>query len=197
MMEMFILLFRREDHMFNLKQIGFCSILFLLIACSDSTYNRGGRGVYRSPYGTPVGGIAGAPAGVAVLSSNASANVSRMQMQIFGTGGQSALDYNGTAQFRGTMEFPGNYGSNYTNYQNPHYSSSYTSYSPQQQCSGPVQFNCQGTLSNQGKFNCQTTPAFGGGIYTIKGILEAGRTTAENYEIASVVVLGPCTLPRP
>ncbi len=182
--------------MFYLKYIGFCAALSLLPACGGGTsYNR--RGITNNPYG---GGITtGVSAGVAVLSSSTGANVSQMQMQIFGTGGKSAMIYNGTAQLTGTITFSGNYGSNYTNisYPTPQYPSAYSAYPAySQSCAGgPVQFNCQGSVS-RGHFSCPNA-SIRGNVYKISGILGPGRTTAENYEIISVTVLGPCTTPRP
>ena len=183
--------------MFHLKYIG---ILFLLMACGDNTYNKR-TSRYPSPYGTS--NIArGASAGVATLSSSTASNVNQMQMQIFGTGGRSALAYNGTAQFTGTITFSGNYSSNYSNYNTniyqpptPHYPSAYPGHSPQQRCpAGPVQFTCQGTLSS-GHFKCPNASIYGS-AYTISGVLGSGRTTAENYEMISVTVIGLCTTPR-
>ena len=183
--------------MFHLKYAGFCFALFLLSACggSNTTYNKGTGPL--SPHRTP-GSVAGTSAGVAVLSSSAGSNVSQMQMQIFGTHGKSAMAYNGTAQLTGTMTFTGNYGSSYTYTAYPPHTPGYPAapLHPQQNCSsGPVQFNCQGTLSN-GHFSCPNA-SIRGSVYKISGILGPGRTTAENYEIISVTVLGPCTMPSP
>ena len=102
-----------------------------------------------------------------------------MRMQIFGTNGQSATIYDGPAQFRGELTLS-----------NTVYSSQ------QQQCptGRPVPFSCQGRLYSRGNFECQANLGYGGG-YRIIGLLGEKKTTSQNYEIISVQVTGPCTVP--
>lgn len=174
--------------MLNFKQIGFCSILFLLLAACD---DRGGV----SPYGGTGGAVLGDSAGVAVLISNSGSNLSQMSMQIYGTGGQSALAYNGTAQFQGKLMFSNVYNSQNAYHQYP-VTSGYSAYPSSNQCQsgGSIAFKCQGRLFNEGNFDCQAN-LVPGGSHRIYGILGSPKTTSQNYEIVSVTVDGPCTFP--
>lgn len=190
--------------MFNTRYIGFL-LLFTLLACSDSNrngfnrYNRHNHYNQNSPYGNQYGGARGAPAGVAVLvSSIASRGVTQMTMNIFGTGGKSATVYNGPAQFTGTMTLSSLYNTNagVSPYSNVHpHSRSYHTSPAQRQCpsSGQIQFNCQGRLLNS-TFTCQAN--IYGGSYRINGMLGQKQNTAQDYEIQSVEVDGPCTRPN-
>ncbi|MDE0151673.1 MAG: hypothetical protein OXK80_04140 [Bdellovibrionales bacterium] len=190
--------------MFNLKQLGFFSVLFLLLACGGNTpYRRSGVGTLHGPYGN-IG--MGGGRGSASLVSDEMSNVRGMTMYISGTGGQSALTYNGPAQFQGQITFKNVYGSQYSNIHPalPHVPpTSHSSYHGTQ-CStgGAVQFNCQGHITNGGpgttqggQFTCQAN-IVPGGMHRIDGILGGKRINSQDYEIIGVQVIGPCTTPR-
>ena len=180
--------------MFNIKQLSFYSVLLLLMACGDSSNRRTTTG---SPYNSPyTGGVgAGAPSGVAVMVTNSmSINVTRMQMNIFGTGGQSAEVYDGPARFQGTITFSQTCSnrSQYpnTNPQQPQYSG--------QQCpaaGGNIRFNCQGRIYSKGNFECQAN--LFGSSHIITGALGPKKITAQDYEIIGVKVQGSCMPPCP
>lgn len=188
--------------MFNIKQFGFFSILFLLLACeSNITNRRPGYGSPHGPYGNNIG--IGGGTGTASLVSDEMSNVRDMTMYISGTGGQSALTYSGPAQFRGTLILKNIYGSQYPN----NYPTTGYPHTPQYsggRCSaGPVQFSCQGHITSGGPgttqggdFKCQANIP-GGGMHLIKGTLGGKRVAAQDYEIIGVQVIGPCTTPRP
>ena len=187
--------------MFNIKQLSFYLLLvLLLIACGGSQRRPvGGSPYYPSPGGA--GGIgAGAPSGVAVMVTNSmSINVTRMQMNIFGTQGQSAaIQYSGPARFQGSITFSQTCSNQYSYPNNRAYPHQpYPQYSGgQQQCpaaGADIRFNCQGRIYNEGNFECQAN--LYGSNHLIRGGLSQKRTTSQDYEIIGVEVKGPCMPP--
>jgi len=168
--------------MCRLKQIGFFSIFFLLLACDESTTKTTTVPVGQAPLVTA--------SGVATLAQDhTNVGVNNLQIHIYGTGGKSPADnYTGSAHFQGTIAFSSTY---ICQAYPPQTYVQHAQLNPQYQCPStgvPYKFNCKACITNS-NFTCPMS--LHGKQYTIQGMFHPSKTVTFNYEIQGAIVLPP------